>query len=34
MFVEIAANDLAFQVVSRTGMTVDKGTIHRQAKPL
>jgi hypothetical protein len=34
MLVEIAANDLAFQVISRTGVTVDKGTIHRQAKPL
>ncbi len=33
MLVEIAANDLAFQVISRTGATVDKGTVHRTPRP-
>lgn len=32
MLVEVGGNDLAFQAISRTGATVDKGTIHRQAK--
>jgi 3',5'-cyclic AMP phosphodiesterase CpdA len=30
MLVEIAGDDLFFQAVSRTGTTVDSGTIHRQ----
>ena len=32
MLVEIGGDDLAFQALSRTGVTVDKGTIHRQVK--
>jgi len=32
MLVEVGANDLAFQAISRTGVTVDKGTIHRPVK--
>ena len=32
MLVEVGANDLAFQVISRTGVTVDKGTIHHSAR--
>jgi len=32
MLIEVGANDLAFQVISRTGVTVDKGTIHRSAR--
>jgi len=32
MLVEVGATDLAFQVISRTGATVDKGTIHRTGK--
>jgi 3',5'-cyclic AMP phosphodiesterase CpdA len=33
MLNEVAADDLYFQVVSRTGQTVDQGVIHREAKP-
>jgi hypothetical protein len=33
MLVEIAGDQMAFQVVSRTGTTVDSGTIQRQARP-
>ena len=33
MLNEIAGDDLHFQVISRTGQTVDRGTIHRQSKP-
>jgi predicted MPP superfamily phosphohydrolase len=33
MLNEIAGNDLFFQVISRTGQTVDQGVIHRQGKP-
>jgi hypothetical protein len=33
MLVEIDGNRLSFQVVSRTGTTVDSGTIQRQARP-
>ena len=33
MLNEIAGDDLYFQVISRTGQTVDRGTIHREAKP-
>ena len=33
MLVEIDGNRLSFQVVSRTGATVDSGTIERQARP-
>ena len=30
MLVEVAGADMYFQVVSRTGTTVDSGVIHRQ----
>ena len=33
MLNEIAGDDLYFQVISRTGQTVDRGTIHREPKP-
>jgi hypothetical protein len=33
MLNEIAGDDLFFQVISRTGETVDQGAIHRVAKP-
>jgi len=33
MLNEIAGDDLFFQVISRTGQTVDQGVIHRGAKP-
>jgi 3',5'-cyclic AMP phosphodiesterase CpdA len=33
MLVEIAGADLYFQVISRTGSTVDSGVIHRQRPP-
>src|SRR5262245_3337351 len=33
MLNEIAGDDLYFQVISRTGQTVDRGTIHRQVQP-
>ncbi|HJZ74631.1 MAG TPA: metallophosphoesterase [Vicinamibacterales bacterium] len=33
MLNEIAGDDLFFQVVSRTGQTVDAGVIHREAEP-
>jgi hypothetical protein len=33
MLNEIDGDDLYFQVISRTGKTVDSGSIHRQAKP-
>src|SRR5262249_59556531 len=33
MLNEIAGDDLFFQVVSRTGQTVDSGVIHRGAEP-
>jgi hypothetical protein len=33
MLVEIGGNQLSFQVVSRTGETVDSGTIERQVRP-
>jgi hypothetical protein len=32
MLVEVAGDDMFFQVISRTGKTVDSGVIHRQAK--
>jgi hypothetical protein len=32
MLVEVGGNDLEFQAISRTGVTVDKGTIHRQVR--
>jgi hypothetical protein len=34
MLNEIVGDELYFQVVSRTGPTVDSGSIHRQAKPV
>jgi hypothetical protein len=33
MLNEIAGDDLYFQVISRTGQTVDAGTIHRETRP-
>jgi len=30
MLVEIAGDDMYFETISRTGQTVDSGTIHRQ----
>jgi hypothetical protein len=33
MLVEIAADQMSFQVVSRTGTTVDSGAIQRQPRP-
>jgi 3',5'-cyclic AMP phosphodiesterase CpdA len=33
MAVEVAGTDIFFQVISRTGQTVDAGVIHRQARP-
>jgi hypothetical protein len=30
---EIAGDDLFFQVVSRTGQTIDRGVIRREGKP-
>jgi 3',5'-cyclic AMP phosphodiesterase CpdA len=33
MLVEISGNLLSFQVISRTGETVDSGTIQRQVRP-
>ena len=33
MLNEIAGDTLYFQVISRTGQTVDSGTIHRQGQP-
>jgi 3',5'-cyclic AMP phosphodiesterase CpdA len=33
MLNEIVGDDLYFQVISRTGLTVDRGTIHRQPRP-
>jgi hypothetical protein len=33
MLVEIDGNKLSFQAVSRTGTTVDSGTIQRQVRP-
>ena len=32
MLVEVVDNDLAFQAISRTGATVDQGTIRRQVR--
>ena len=32
MLVEVGGNDLAFQAISRTGVTVDKGTIPRKIR--
>ena len=33
MLVEVAGNEMSFQAISRTGATVDSGTIQRQARP-
>ena len=33
MLNEVAGDDLFFQVISRTGQTVDQGVIHREPKP-
>jgi 3',5'-cyclic AMP phosphodiesterase CpdA len=33
MLNEVTGDDLYFQVVSRTGQTVDQGAIHREGKP-
>jgi Calcineurin-like phosphoesterase len=32
MLVEVAGNEMSFQAISRTGTTVDSGTIQRQAR--
>jgi hypothetical protein len=32
MLVEIDGNQLSFQAISRTGATVDSGTIQRQSR--
>jgi len=32
MLVEVAGNDLYFEVLSRTGKTVDSGVIHRATR--
>ena len=32
MLLEVSGDDMFFQVISRTGKTVDSGVIHRQAK--
>jgi hypothetical protein len=33
MLVEIDGDVLSFQAISRTGLTVDSGTIRRQTQP-
>jgi hypothetical protein len=33
MLVEIAGNEMSFQTISRTGTTVDSGTVQRQVRP-
>src|SRR5262249_5048884 len=33
MLNEVAGDDLYFQVISRTGVTVDRGVIHRSEAP-
>jgi hypothetical protein len=33
LLVEVGGNRLSFQAISRTGITVDSGTIQRQARP-
>jgi hypothetical protein len=33
MLVEVAGDQMSFQAISRTGTTVDSGTIQRQARP-
>ena len=33
MLNEVAGDDLFFQVISRTGQTVDRGVVHRESKP-
>jgi predicted phosphodiesterase len=33
MLVEVAGNEMSFQTISRTGTTVDSGTIQRQVRP-
>ena len=33
MLNEVAGDDLFFQVISRTGRTVDRGVVHRQPQP-
>jgi predicted phosphodiesterase len=33
MLVEIAGSDLSFQAISRTGITVDSGVLHREPRP-
>ena len=34
MLNEVVGDDLHFQVVTRTGKTVDAGTLHRKARPI
>jgi hypothetical protein len=33
MMIEIAGNDMYFQTMSRTGVEVDSGVIHRTIRP-
>jgi hypothetical protein len=33
MMIEIAGDDMYFQTVSRTGVAVDSGVIHRTIRP-
>jgi hypothetical protein len=33
MIVEIAGDDLYFQAISRTGLTIDSGVVHRPGAP-
>jgi predicted phosphodiesterase len=33
MLVEVAGNEMSFQTISRTGTTVDSGSIQRQFRP-
>jgi hypothetical protein len=32
MLIEIAGDEMYFQTISRTGVTVDSGVIHRTAR--
>lgn len=33
MLVEVEGDELYFQTISRTGLTIDSGVLHRQPKP-
>ena len=32
MLIEVSDDDLFFQAISRTGMTIDSGVVHRYTK--